>query len=289
LGALARGGAAPHHPGGSLGQLSRPQAVRARPAGPCCAGCPVGLVGRLASQPGPCTGCTAAVHTRPGLLAYAPEEFSACGPGSARPSITGGSGPEPTRSVRSTSAVQRSGCPAARRWSPRLWLRRPSCQGKGAGGPAETLVATPGVLPHRHLSASRLACAVGKAQWLLQPCRPAGTHTRLGWPRTRGHHRSSGCPAAVPGPATAGPAPPHPDGSAPLAGQAETNGAFASANSTLTGELTPNSRTGTRNPPHSAHLLSASLPAQPVVAGPAVGGDRCATPPAQRRAPVRPR
>jgi len=63
---------------------------------------------------------------------------------------------------------------------------------------------------------------------------------------------------------------------------AKTNGAFAIANSTLTGALTPNSRTGTRNAPHSAHstvntstsrydrtasaLLSASLPAQP--AGP---------------------
>ncbi len=83
----------------------------------------------------------------------APKEFSASCPGSARPSITGGSGPEPTRSVRSTSAVKRSGCPAARPWSPRLWLRSPSCQGKGAGGPTETLVATPGVLQHRHLSA----------------------------------------------------------------------------------------------------------------------------------------
>jgi len=43
LGALARGGAAPHHPGGNLKQLSRPQAVRTRPAGPCCAGCRAGL------------------------------------------------------------------------------------------------------------------------------------------------------------------------------------------------------------------------------------------------------
>ncbi len=38
----------------------------------------------------------------------APKEFSASCPGSARPSITGGSGPEPTRSVRNTSAVNRS-------------------------------------------------------------------------------------------------------------------------------------------------------------------------------------
>ena len=34
MGALAWGGAAPHSPGGSLGQLSRPQAVHAGPAGP---------------------------------------------------------------------------------------------------------------------------------------------------------------------------------------------------------------------------------------------------------------
>ena len=95
----------PAQSGGQPGQLSRPQAVHARPAGPCCAGCRAGLVARLASQPRPCTGCAAAVHTRPGLLAYAPEEFSACCPGSARRSSTGGSGPEPTRSVRSTSAV----------------------------------------------------------------------------------------------------------------------------------------------------------------------------------------
>jgi len=66
------------------------------------------------------------------------------------------------------------------------------------------------VLQHRRLSASRLACAVGKAQRLLRPRRPAGMHTRSGWPRSRCHHPSSGCPAAVPGPATAGPAPPHP-------------------------------------------------------------------------------
>jgi len=34
LGALARGGAAPHNPGGNLRNLSRPQAVHAGPAGP---------------------------------------------------------------------------------------------------------------------------------------------------------------------------------------------------------------------------------------------------------------
>jgi len=56
------------------------------------------------------------------------------------------------------------------------------------------------------------AGAVGKAQRLPRPCRPAGMHTRLGWPRSRGHRPRSGCPAAVPGPATAGPAPPHPTG-----------------------------------------------------------------------------
>ena len=33
MGALARGGAAPHNPGGNLRKLSRPQAVHARPAG----------------------------------------------------------------------------------------------------------------------------------------------------------------------------------------------------------------------------------------------------------------
>jgi len=58
LGALARGGAAPHNPGGNPGKLSRPQAVHAGPAGAvlCGLSCwPARLLGWLPSPvPAPC-------------------------------------------------------------------------------------------------------------------------------------------------------------------------------------------------------------------------------------------
>ncbi len=62
MGALARGGAAPHNPGGNLSKLSRPQAVHAGPAGPVLAGCRAGLVGCSAGFPARslrkvCCGC----------------------------------------------------------------------------------------------------------------------------------------------------------------------------------------------------------------------------------------
>jgi len=64
LGALAWGGAAPHNPGGNLRKLSRPQAVRAGPAGPCCAGCRAGLVGRSPSRPVPAPAARAGCRRR---------------------------------------------------------------------------------------------------------------------------------------------------------------------------------------------------------------------------------
>ena len=56
MGALARGGAAPHNPGGNLRKLSRPPAVRARPAGPvlcglqCWSGGSAGFPARVPGQ-----------------------------------------------------------------------------------------------------------------------------------------------------------------------------------------------------------------------------------------------
>jgi len=68
LGALARRGAAPHNPGGNH-RIAEPAAGRPRPAPQGRAVRVVVLVwwvARLTSQLGPCAGCAAAFHTRPG-------------------------------------------------------------------------------------------------------------------------------------------------------------------------------------------------------------------------------